>query len=302
MRASRARGPRSLPSSGLWGKPTVINNVKTWASVGPILSRGAAWYAAQGTERNRGTTVFSLVGAVKNTGLVEMPLGMTLREMVFEIGGGMRGKRPHQGRADGRALRRLHPRLAARSAHRLRKTRRGGLDDGLRRHDRAGHGDLHGRHGPILPRLFTADESCGKCVALPRGNQAHAPHPHADLRGPRRPEDFELLERLARTVKSASLCGLGGTAPNPVLTALRYFRDEFESHIRDKKCPAGVCRNLIRLRIDPALCIGCEQCKDVCGVKAIDGQRKSAHRIDDGKCTRCGACRSVCVSEAIVSE
>jgi ferredoxin len=116
------------------------------------------------------------------------------------------------------------------------------------------------------------------------------------------PEDLQTLERLARTVKSASLCGLGSTAPNPVLTALQYFRAEFESHINDKKCPAGVCRNLIRLRIDPALCIGCEQCKDVCGVKAIDGQRKSAHRIDDGKCTRCGACRSVCVSEAIVSE
>ena len=120
--------------------------------------------------------------------------------------------------------------------------------------------------------------------------------------GPRRPDDLPLLGALARTVKSASLCGLGATAPNPVLTAVRYFRAEFEAHISGKKCPAGVCRNLIRLRIDPAACTGCRRCKEVCGANAIEGQAKSAHRIDDGKCTRCGACRSVCPGKAIVTE
>ena len=297
--------PRPRPPfpavKGLWGKPTVINNVKTWASLGPILSRGADWYAAQGTERNRGTTVFALVGAVKNTGLVEIPLGMTLREMVFEIGGGMRGKRPIKAVQTGGPSGGCIPASL--------------LDLPIDYEKLAEAGSMMGSGGMIvldtgtcmvdLARFFlafTADESCGKCSPCREGTK-HMLHILTRIcEGRGVPEDIQTLERLARTVKSASLCGLGSTAPNPVLTALKYFRAEFESHINSKKCPAGVCRNLIRLRVDPALCIGCEQCKDVCGVKAIDGQRKSAHRIDDGKCTRCGACRSVCASEAIVSE
>jgi NADH:ubiquinone oxidoreductase subunit F (NADH-binding)/(2Fe-2S) ferredoxin/NAD-dependent dihydropyrimidine dehydrogenase PreA subunit len=297
--------PRPRPPfpavKGLWGKPTVINNVKTWASLGPILSRGADWYASQGTERNRGTTVFALVGAVKNTGLVEIPLGMTLREMVFEIGGGMRSKRPIKAIQTGGPSGGCIPASL--------------LDLPIDYEKLAEAGSMMGSGGMIvldtgtcmvdLARFFltfTADESCGKCSPCREGTK-HMLHILTRIcEGRGVPEDLRTLERLARTVKSASLCGLGSTAPNPVLTALQYFRAEFESHINTKKCPAGVCRNLIRLRVDPDLCIGCEQCKDVCGVKAIEGQRKSVHRIDDGKCTRCGACRSVCASEAIMSE
>ena len=249
--------PRPRPPfpavKGLWGKPTVINNVKTWASLGPILSRGAAWYAAQGTERNRGTTVFALVGAVKNTGLVEIPLGMTLREMVFEIGGGMRSKRPIKAVQTGGPSGGCIPASLLDLPIDYEKLAEAGsmmgsggmivLDAGTCMVDLARFFlDLHGRR--VVRQV----------LALPRGNQAHAPHPHADLRRPRRtPRTCRCSSGWPRTVKSASLCGLGGTAPNPVLTALQYFRDEFEAHINDKKCPAGVCRNLIRLRIDPAL-------------------------------------------------
>jgi NADH:ubiquinone oxidoreductase subunit F (NADH-binding)/NAD-dependent dihydropyrimidine dehydrogenase PreA subunit/(2Fe-2S) ferredoxin len=297
--------PRPRPPfpavKGLWGKPTVINNVKTWASLGPILSRGAEWYAAQGTERNRGTTVFALVGAVKNTGLVEIPLGMTLREMVFEIGGGMRGKRPIKAVQTGGPSGGCIPAAL--------------LDLSIDYEKLAAAGSMMGSGGMIvidegtcmvdLARFFlafTADESCGKCSPCREGTKQMLHVLTRICAGRGTPDDIPLLERLARTVKSASLCGLGGTAPNPVLTALQYFRAEFEAHIDHKKCPAGVCRNLIRVRIDPDVCTGCGQCKEVCGSNAIEGQRKSAHRIDDGKCTRCGACRSVCPGEAILSE
>jgi NADH:ubiquinone oxidoreductase subunit F (NADH-binding)/Pyruvate/2-oxoacid:ferredoxin oxidoreductase delta subunit/(2Fe-2S) ferredoxin len=300
-----AGDPRPRPPfpavKGLWGKPTVINNVKTWASVGPILSRGAAWYASQGTERNRGTTVFALVGAVKNTGLVEIPLGMTLREMVFDVGGGMRSKRPIKAVQTGGPSGGCIPEAL--------------LDLPIDYEKLAEAGSMMGSGGMIvldsgtcmvdLARFFlafTADESCGKCSPCREGTK-HMLHILTRIcEGRGTPDDLPLLERLARTVKSASLCGLGSTAPNPVLTALQYFRSEFEAHIVSKKCPAGVCRNLIRLRIDAAVCSGCERCKEVCGANAIEGQRKSAHKIDNGKCTRCGACRSVCPGEAIVTE
>jgi NADH:ubiquinone oxidoreductase subunit F (NADH-binding)/NAD-dependent dihydropyrimidine dehydrogenase PreA subunit len=296
--------PRSRPPfpavKGLWGKPTVINNVKTWASIGPILSRGAAWYASHGTDRNRGTTVFSLVGAVKNTGLVEIPLGMTLREMVFDIGGGARGKKAVKAVQTGGPSGGCIP---------------ASLLDLPVDYEKLGEaGAMMGSGGMIvldegtcmvdLARFFltfTSDESCGKCSPCREGTKQMLSILTRICEGQGQPDDLPLLERLARTVKAASLCGLGATAPNPVLTALRYFRDEFQAHVVDKKCPAGVCRNLITLKIDPASCSGCGRCVDVCAADAISGEAKKTHVIDEEKCTRCGACRSVCPSESVMS-
>jgi NADH:ubiquinone oxidoreductase subunit F (NADH-binding)/(2Fe-2S) ferredoxin/NAD-dependent dihydropyrimidine dehydrogenase PreA subunit len=301
----RSGEPRPRPPfpaiSGLWGMPTVINNVKTLASVGPILSRGAAWYAAHGTERNRGTTVFSLVGAVKNTGLVEIPLGLTLREMILEIGGGIRGTRALKGVQTGGPSGGCLPASL--------------LDLPIDYERLAEAGSMMGSGGMIvldtgtcmvdLARFFltfTADESCGKCTPCREGTKHMLRILTRICEGAGVPEDLEVLERLARTVKSASLCGLGATAPNPALTALRYFRDEFEAHIHRKKCPAGVCRSLIRLRIDEAVCTGCGLCIEVCSIRAVQGAPKAPHRIDPATCTRCGACRAVCAAEAVVSE
>ncbi|MEW6754074.1 MAG: NADH-quinone oxidoreductase subunit NuoF [Candidatus Latescibacterota bacterium] len=300
----RVGEPRPRPPfpavAGLWGKPTVINNVKTWASVGPILSRGPAWYSALGTDGNRGTTVFALVGAVKNTGLVEIPLGMPLGEMVHQIGGGMRGRRP------------------------LKAVQTGGpsggcipgslLDLPIDYEQLAQAGSMMGSGGMIvldsgtcmvdLARFFltfTADESCGKCSPCREGTRHMLGILTRICEGQGVPEDLETLERLAGTVQAASLCGLGATAPNPVLTALRYFREEFQAHIGQRRCPAGVCRQLIRLSVDPERCAGCQRCVQVCAFNAIRGHSREIHCIDHERCTRCGACRSVCPSEAIVA-
>ena len=300
----RSGEPRSRPpypsTEGLWGKPTVINNAKTWASIGPIIGRGADWYAAMGTGNNRGTTVFSLVGAVKNTGLVEVPLGISLREMVFQIGGGMAGK------------------------HGIKAVQTGGpsggcipgtmLDMSVDYEKLSEAGSMMGSGGMIvlsettcmvdLARFFlrfTSDESCGKCAPCREGTKQMLRILTLITEGKAKAGDLELLERLARTVKSASLCGLGGSAPNPVLTALRYFRNEFEAHIHEKRCPAGVCRELITLRIDAEACVGCAICPPVCPTGAVTGERKKPHVIDPVTCTRCGACRQVCPTDAVVA-
>ncbi len=300
----RAGEPRPRPPfpaiSGLWGKPTIINNVKTLSSIGPILSRGADWYAESGTERNRGTTVFSLVGAVKNTGLVEVPLGITLKEMVHDIGGGVIGKK------DVKAVQTGGPSGGCIPAAML--------DMPIDYDKLSAAGAMMGSGGMIvidtstcmvdLARFFlsfTAEESCGKCTPCREGTKQMLAILTRICEGKSKPDDVELLESLAATVKSTSLCGLGGTAPNPVLSMLKYFKDEFKAHVQDRKCPAGVCRNLITMSIDKEKCTGCGQCIKVCAVNAIAGEKKSAHNIQRDACTKCGACRNVCAFDAVVA-
>jgi|WetSurMetagenome_2_1015567.scaffolds.fasta_scaffold00185_5 NADH:ubiquinone oxidoreductase subunit F (NADH-binding)/(2Fe-2S) ferredoxin len=301
----RAGEPRPRPPfpavKGLWDRPTVINNVKTLSSIGPIFSRGEAWYAESGTENNRGTTVFSIVGAVKNTGLVEVPLGITLSEMVNVIGGGPRGKRPVKAVQTGGPSGGCIP---------------ASLFDLPVDYEKLGQvGAMMGSGGMIvvdestcivdLARYFvsfTAEESCGKCAPCREGTKQMLHLLTRMCEGKASAEDLVALENLAATVKSASLCGLGQTAPNPVLTALRHFRSEFEAHIRDGKCAAGVCRNLITVKINAAACTGCGACKKVCGVGAVAGTPKKAHSINGKQCIKCGACRNVCAFDAVVCE
>ena len=300
----RAGEPRPRPPfpavKGLWGRPTVINNVKTLSSIGPILSRGPVWYASCGTENNRGTTVFSIVGAVKNTGLVEVPLGISLKDMVEVIGGGARGKRP------------------------IKAVQTGGPSGGCIPaklfnipvdYEKLGEaGAMMGSGGMIvidestcivdLARFFvsfTTEESCGKCAPCREGTKQMLHLLTRMCEGKGTSIDLDNLQRLAATVKTASLCGLGQTAPNPVLSAIKHFRGEFEAHIHDKKCEAGVCRSLITMHIDAKLCIGCGQCKKVCGVSAIKGEPKKAHAINAKTCTKCGACKSVCAVDAVIA-
>ena len=283
---------------GLWGKPTIINNVKTLASVSAILSRDAAWYASMGTENNRGTTVFSLVGAVKNTGLVEVPLGITLREMVYEIGGGMAGKRPLKAVQTGGPSGGCIPESM--------------LDLKIDYERLSEAGSMMGSGGMIVIDTgtcmvdlakfflgFTAEESCGRCTPCREGTKHMLRILTRICDGTGTPGDLVLLERLARTVKSASLCGLGSTAPNPVLTSLRYFRPEFEAHVNEKRCPAGVCRALVTFTIDKEACTGCGQCVAVCSANAISGEAKKPHQINRAACISCGACANVCTFDAV---
>jgi NADH:ubiquinone oxidoreductase subunit F (NADH-binding)/(2Fe-2S) ferredoxin len=242
--------PRTRPpypvTAGLWGKPTVVNNVKTWASIAPIITRGAAWYASMGTKRTPGTTIFSLEGAVKNAGLVEVPFGITLRELVYDIGGGVIGDKPLKALQAGGASRGCIPPSM--------------LDLAIDTEDREGDSIMIGTGGIIVlddtacmvdMALFLVgffmDESCGKCVPCREGTKQMHRILSRMCEGKATSADLSLLERLAKTVKSAAVCGMGGMAPSAVLTTLEYFRGEFESHIRDKRCPAGVCQ-IIRTR------------------------------------------------------
>ncbi|TET92834.1 NADH-quinone oxidoreductase subunit NuoF, partial [Candidatus Aerophobetes bacterium] len=294
--------PRPRPpfpaQSGLWGRPTCINNVETLANVPYIFLEGADEYVKTGTEKSKGTKIFALAGEINNTGLVEVPMGTTLREVVFDIGGGV---------AKGRKFKAVQ--IGGPSGGCIPERY---LDLPIDYDSLKGAGAIMGSGGMVvmddntcmvdIARFFlefVQDESCGKCVPCRIGTKRMVEILMRITQGEGEAEDIEHLEELARMVKDASLCGLGQTAPNPVLSTLRYFRDECEAHIRDKKCPARVCRDLITYSIDREKCKGCLVCKKLCPEQAIEGKRKEPHRIDQAKCIKCGLCLDNCKFEAV---
>ncbi len=294
----RARPP--FPAvKGLWGKPTNINNVETWANVPRIIVQGAECFAAMGTEKSKGTKVFALTGKVKNTGLVEVPMGITIREIVFEIGGGIIGDKKFKavqiGGPSGGCLVDEH------------------LDLPVDYESLTAAGAIMGSGGLVVLDEgncmvdtakffleFTQRESCGKCVPCREGTKKMLDILTRITEGTGEPEDIDRLLYLGNQIKDASLCALGGTAPNPVLTTLKYFRHEYEAHINDKKCPAGVCQSLLSYSILTEKCIGCTKCARNCPVSCISGKVKEPHVIDQEKCIKCGACMDNCPVGAVV--
>jgi len=298
--------PRPRPpypaQSGLWGKPTCINNVETWANVPVIIDRGSAWFAGIGTATSKGTKVFSLVGKINNTGLVEVPMGITLREIISDIGGGIPG---------GKAFKAVQ--TGGPSGGCIPKEQ---IDLPIDYESLAAAGSMMGSGGMVVMDedtcmvdvaryflSFTQDESCGKCTPCREGTKAMLDVLTRITEGKGVPDDIALLEDLASAIKDTALCGLGKTAPNPVLTTLRYFRDEYETHIRDRKCPAHVCRQLNIYAIDPRLCLdkgkGCDVCRRNCASEAISGSKGEAHAVLQDKCIKCGVCADVCAFGAV---
>jgi len=294
--------PRPRPPfpavKGLFGKPTLLNNVETYANVPRIILNGAEWFSSMGTEKSKGTKVFALGGKITNTGLVEIPMGTTLREIVEDIGGGIpNGKKFKAAQTGGPSGGCIPASL---------------IDTPIDYDSLTAIGSMMGSGGLIVMDEdtcmvdiakffldFTVDESCGKCTPCRIGTKRIYELLCKITSGKATMEDLDLLEELCYHVKENSLCGLGQTAPNPVLSTLRYFRDEYIAHIKDKKCPAGVCKDLLSYEIIESKCIGCTACARNCPVNAISGELKKPHTIDQDKCIKCGVCITKCKFKAI---
>ena len=289
--------PRPRPpfpaNKGLFGKPTVLNNVETYANIPAIILKGAEWFAAVGTEKSKGTKVFALGGKINNTGLLEIPMGTTLREIVFEIGGGIPNGKAFKAAQTGGPSGGCIPASL--------------LDTHIDYDNLIAIGSMMGSGGLIVmdedncmvdvARFFldfTQDESCGKCPPCRIGTKRMLEILERICDGKGVKGDIERLEELAVGIKASALCGLGQTAPNPVLSTIRYFRDEYEAHINDKKCPAGVCKHLLDYTIDPLTCKGCGICAKKCPAEAITGEKKKPYTIDTSKCIKCNACIEAC--------
>lgn len=283
---------------GLWGRPTTINNVETLANVPWIILRGAEAFAALGTEQSKGTKVFALAGKIRYGGLVEVPMGITLREIIEDIGGGCVSGRPVKAVQIGGPSGGCLPASLFATRVDYEELKRTGAIMGsgglVVMDDSACMVDI-----ARFFLTFTKNESCGKCTFCRIGTQRMLELLTRITAGQGTARDLELLEELALKVQATSLCGLGQTAPNPVLTTLRYFRAEYEAHVRDKKCPAGVCKALLTYSILPSACVGCGACIRVCPTQAISGARREPHLLDQQKCIRCGACFEVCKFNAV---
>jgi NADP-reducing hydrogenase subunit HndC len=294
--------PRPRPPfpavKGLFGKPTLLNNVETYANITAIINNGSEWFNTIGTEKSRGTKVFAVGGKINNTGLVEIPMGTTLREVVYDIGGGIpKGKKFKAAQTGGPSGGCIPASL---------------IDTPIDYDSLISIGSMMGSGGLIVMDEdtcmvdiakffleFTVDESCGKCSPCRIGTKRLLEILDKITKGEGTLEDIDKLEELCYSIKNSALCGLGQTAPNPILSTLRYFRDEYVAHVVDKKCPAGVCKALISFKIEPDKCIGCTKCARNCPVGAISGKLKELHTIDPAKCIKCGVCVDNCPKNAI---
>ena len=294
--------PRPRPPfpavKGLFGQPTIINNVETYANIPQIINKGADWFASMGTEKSKGTKVFALGGKIEHTGLVEIPMGTTLREIIYDIGGGIPGGKAFKAAQTGGPSGGCIPASL--------------IDTKVDYDSLIAIGSMMGSGGLIVMDEdncmvdiakffleFTVDESCGKCTPCRIGTRRMLEILNKITSGKGEDGDIEKLETLANTIKTSSLCGLGQTAPNPVLSTLRYFRHEYEAHIYNKECPAQYCKAFARYTINPDKCKGCTLCARNCPVEAISGSVKQPHVIDTAKCIKCGACKSSCKFGAI---
>ncbi len=297
--------PRPRPpfpaNKGIFGKPSMLNNVETYANICPIILNGAEWFAGMGTEKSKGTKVFAVGGKINNTGLVEIEMGTPLRKVIYDIGGGIpNGKKFKAAQTGGPSGGCIPASL---------------IDTPMTYDDLNAIGSMMGSGGLIVMDEtdcmvdiakfflgFTVDESCGKCPPCRIGTKRMHEILEKITEGRGTLEDLDKLEKLAKNIKAAALCGLGQTAPNPILSTLRYFREEYEAHVVDKKCPAGVCKKLIQVRIDPEKCKSCGICAKTCPVACIRGEKKVPYEIDQTKCIKCGACIEKCPFKAISKE